>query len=247
LSIELFNEDCIETMKRIPDGSIDLMLTDIPYGTTQNNWDVLPNLPEIWFEWERILKPNGAWLFTATNPIAANLINSRAGFFKYDWVWNKVNKFSGHLNKDRQPMRITEMILVFYRMQPIYNPQMRKGKPYVAKSKGGKSNNYGKQVNVTTVSNGDLYPINLLNIKGDRRGDEGRVHPTQKPVDLFRYLIRTYSNKGETVYDGYLGSGTTAIACIKEKRNFIGAELNKEYYDLAQKRIDNELGQPVLF
>lgn len=234
-------------MKRISNGSIDLMITDIPYGTTQNHWDVLPNLAEMWLEWERILKPNGAWIFTATNPLAASLINSRVDFFKYDWVWNKVNKFSGHLNKHRQPMRITEMILVFYRTQPTYNPQMRKGKPYVAKSKGGKSNNYGKQVNVTTVSNGDLYPINLLNIKGDRRGNEGRVHPTQKPVDLFRYLIRTYSNEGEVVYDGYSGSGTTAIACIKEKRNFIGAELNKEYFDLAQKRIDNELAQPLLF
>jgi len=207
----------------------------------------LPNLAEMWLEWERILKPNGAWVFTATNPLAANLINSKAGFYKYDWVWNKVNKFSGHLNKDRQPMRITELVLLFYRSQPTYNPQMRKGKPYVAKSKGGKSNNYGDQVNVTTVSNGDLYPINLLSIKGDRRGDEGRVHPTQKPVDLFRYLIKTYSNEGETVYDGYSGSGTTAIACIKEKRNFIGAEMNKEYFDKSILRIEQAQNQLALF
>ena len=242
--IQLFNEDCIETMKRIPDGSIDLMLTDIPYGTTQNEWDILPDLSVIWFEWERILKSNGAWIFTAQQPVSSRLVVSRVGFFRYEWIWEKVQG-TGHLNANRMPLKIHENILIFYRMLPTYNPQKIKGKKRTVKRNGeaAKTTNYGKFTEISKSEYDDYMPTDI--IKFDR--DSEQIHPTQKPVDLFRYLIKTYSNEGDTVFDGYTGSGTTAIACIKEKRNFIGSELNKEYFDKAMQRIRIEQMQPSLF
>ena len=251
MKIELYNEDCKETMKRIPDGSIDLMLTDIPYGTTACEWDVLPNLAEMWFEWERILKPNGAWIFTAAQPATSSIVMSRLGFFKYDLIWNK-KRPTGHLNKDIMPMRQHEEILIFGRGRICYNPQFHQDKlnrDFRGLNKKPHTDNYGTQKNyISQLDPSKSYPRSLINctaVIGNSR--QKMNHPTQKPVDLFRYLIKTYSNEGETVYDGYSGSGTTAIACIMENRNFIGAELNKEYYDAAKKRIDAKLSQPALF
>ena len=243
--IQLFNEDCLETMKRIPDGSIDLMLTDPPYGVTACEWDIAPNLPEIWLEWERILKPDGAWIFTAKQPFTTHLIISRIGFFKYEMIWYK-DRATGFLNASKMPLPNHENILVFYRMQPTYNPQRYKGKKShsMGKTAGSKSktNVYG---DFTRNENTDdlKYPKTVLEFQQPFPQE----HNTQKPVDLFRYLIKTYTNEGNTVFDGYSGSGTTAIACIKEKRNFIGSELNKEYYDKAALRIKVEQMQPALF
>ena len=246
MSIELYNEDCKETMKRIPDGSIDLMLTDIPYGTTQNEWDVLPNLAEMWLQWERILKPNGAWIFTSTMNMATDIISPRRGFFRYDIIWQKSHD-TGFLNAKKMPLRSHENILVFYRSLPTYNPQI-KDKPICnirPKSASRLSTNYGdfESGDYRTIPIDKQYPKSIWKCNIDQK----QVHPTQKPVTLFREIIRTYSNEGETVYDGYSGSGTTAIACIKEKRNFIGAEMNKEYYDKSMERIKIEQSQLVLF
>lgn len=241
---KIFNEDCIETMKRIPDGSIDLMLTDIPYGTTQNEWDELPNLNEMWVEWKRILKPNGVWIFTAQQPIAADLIVSNRKDFRYEWIWEKTQG-TGHLNANKMPLKIHENILIFYRQLPTYNPQIIKSLKRVVKRNGlkAKTTNYGNFTEISKSEYDGYMPTDIIQF--DR--DAEQQHPTQKPTDLFRYLIRTYSNENEIVFDGYMGSGTTALACIKENRNFIGAELSPEYFEIANKRLEVELCQTKLF
>lgn len=238
------NCDCLELLKSLPDYSVDLMLTDPPYATTQNDWDKPINLAEMWLEWERVVKPNGAFVFTAQHPFVCDLIMVRRGFFRYEWIWEKTQG-TGHLNSNRMPLKIHENILVFYRQLPTYNPQKVKSERRTVKRNGekAKTTNYGDFVEISKSDYDSYMPVDI--IKFDR--DNEQTHPTQKPVDLFRYLIKTYSNEGETVFDGYAGSGTTAIACIKEKRNFIGSELNKEYYDKAMERIKNELAQTSLF
>jgi site-specific DNA-methyltransferase (adenine-specific) len=240
----LYNEDCLHTMKRIPDGSIDLMLTDIPYGTTQNEWDILPNLNEMWIEWKRILKPNGVWIFTAQQPIASDLIVSNRKDFRYEWIWEKTQG-TGHLNANKMPLKIHENILIFYRQLPTYNPQIIKSLKRVVKRNGlkAKTTNYGDFTEISKSEYDGYMPTDIIQF--DR--DAEQQHPTQKPVDLFRYLIKTYSNEGETVFDGYMGSGTTAIACLAEKRNYIGSELSNEYFELATKRIENAKLQTSLF
>lgn len=248
--IQLFNEDCLETMKRIPDGSIDLMLTDPPYGVTQNKWDVAPNFAEMWLEWERILKPNGAWIFTAQQPFCTDLIISRRGFFKYDMIWYKPLG-TGFLNANKMPMRNHEHILVFYRQLPTYNPQMGVGVRKKGMRKHDRNGtNYGKFATQGTSNyfddKGQRFPQSVVEFTNGDRTKEAD-HPTQKPVDLFRYLIQTYTNENDTVFDGYLGSGTTAVACIKEKRNFIGSEISEEYFKHAELRIRIEQMQPALF
>ena len=217
--IQLFKESCEETMKRIPTGSIDLILQDPPYGTTQNDWDIKPDLQRMWFEWERIIKDNGAIIFTAAQPFASELVLSRSGFFRYDLIWHKP-LCSGFLNASKMPLRNHEHILVFYKSLPTYNPIMGKGK----NKKGNRPNdrtgdNYGNFSNKDKIEKFDdkglRYPTSVLTVSNGNRNHNENYHPTQKPVDLMRYLISTYSNKGETVFDGYSGSGTTAIACIK--------------------------------
>jgi len=241
---KIYNEDCLQTIKRIPTASIDLMLTDIPYGTTACEWDILPNLPLMWLEWERIVKPDGAFIFTAQQPMTSELVLSRRGFFKYEIIWDKV-LHSNPLIGNIQPLRIHENILVFYRQQPTYNPQKVKGR---VRTKG-KTHTSDTKGETEIFANGNITgennPTSILTLSNANKN--GVFHPTQKPVDLFRYLIKTYSNENDTFFDGYMGSGTTAIACIKEKRNYIGSEMNTEYYDKLQKRIKIELSQPQLF
>jgi site-specific DNA-methyltransferase (adenine-specific) len=225
--LSLYNEDCIETIKRIPDKSIDLLLQDLPYGTTQNEWDKVPNLPLMWLEWERILKDDGLAIFTAQQPFASELIMSRKGLFKCANLY---------------PLRNHEHIIVFGWSVKKYNPQLEKGKPY-QRLNGSKNElnkgNYGKtKESYDTISEGERYPKTIQFFASDSQRF-GSLHPTQKPVDLMRYLILTYSNKGETVFDGYSGSGTTAEACIIEGRKFIGSELNKEYFDKSVSRLKN--------
>ena len=241
--IELYNEDCLKTMKRIKDGSIDLMLTDIPYGTTQNKWDILPNLAKMWDEWERILKPDGVWAFTAQQPTTSIIINHKLDFFRYEMVWIK-NVANGFLNKRWMPMRKHENVIIFYKEKPTYNPQKSNGTPYKSKRKhrSDTGDNYNEMNRINTINSGFREPTTLLNFNV-----ETGKHPTQKPVDLFRYLIRSYSKEGETVYDGYSGSGTTAIACIEEKRNFIGSELDEKYFNKSMKRINIAQSQTKLF
>tara|TARA_R110002096_G_scaffold129211_2_gene277889 strand:+ start:19 stop:768 length:750 start_codon:yes stop_codon:yes gene_type:complete len=246
IDIQLYNENCKETLKRLPDGSIDLMLQDTPFGITQNDWDISPNFSEMWPEWERVLKPNGVWLFFGTLPFAASLISSKLGFFRYDIVWQKSHP-TGFLNAKRIPLRSHELILVFYRSLPTYNPILTpKPKKDIRPDTGNskKSTNYGSY----NLAPSRQAPTDLSYPKSIWKSniDQNQIHPTQKPVDLIRELIMTYSNKGETVFDGYSGSGTTAIACIKEQRNFIGSEINKDYFEKSIKRIQQEKCQLVL-
>jgi site-specific DNA-methyltransferase (adenine-specific) len=244
--IELYNENCLDTMKRIEDGTIDLMVTDIPYGTTACEWDILPNLAEMWLEWERILKPDATWVFTCSQPVTTDLIISRRGFFKYAWVWNKM-KAGNIFLAEQQPMKIHEDVLVFQRGKATYNPLMVK-RDVVKKSK-----NYGtgatmggtKKREEKVYTYDEKYPSSIITFSN--ASQTGKIHPTQKPIDLFRYLIETYSNKGETVFDGYSGSGTCALACIEENRNFIGSELSTEYFNESMKRINLAQSQTKLF
>jgi len=244
--LSLHNEDCLETMRRIETGSVDLMITDPPYGITQNDWDIVPNFDLMWLEWERIVKPNGAFIFTAQQPFTSQLVNSRLDYFKYELIWLK-NKAVGFLDAGNKPLKEHENIVVFYRKLPTYNPQFTFDKPYdkgvVDRMKTSKGN-YGKtNISKSSSKDGKRFPKSVIHFGCEQRTD----HPTQKPIDLFRYLINTYSNEGDLVFDGYSGSGTTAHACIKEGRKFIGSELNKEYYEKSVKRLHNAISQPEMF
>ena len=228
-------------MKEIPDGCIDMILCDLPYGTTQNKWDSVISLPLLWAQYERIIKDDGAIVLTAAQPFTSYLIVSNIENYKYCWVWDKVNRPTGHLNAKIQPMRQTEDIVIFYKNQPVYNPQMTQGKPYKATG-SKKSDNYGSQIATTTnCEDGLRYPRNLISIKADERGEHGRIHPTQKAVALFEYLIKTYTNENELILDNCAGSGTTAIAAINTNRKFVLIEQDENYFNLANERIANHI------
>lgn len=244
-NIKLYNEDCFETMQKIEDGSVDLLLQDTPFGCTQNEWDIKPDFAKMWIEWERIAKPNAAMLFFGTQPFASELILSRIGLFRYDIIWYKALG-SGFLNANKMPMRNHEHILVFYRTLPTYNPQKYVGK---MRDKGRKSEkqstNYG-DYKPHESRNDEYHPQSVVDFTNGDRTKQSE-HPTQKPIDLMRYLIKTYSNEGDLVFDGYSGSGTTAHACMVENRLFIGSELNKEYFDKSKIRLELEMQQLKIF
>ena len=228
--------DCVEGMKYIDDKSIDMILCDLPYGTTRNKWDSIIPLEPLWEQYKRIIKDNGAIVLTAQTPFDKVLGASNLDMLRYEWIWEKDNA-TGHLNAKKMPMKKHENILVFYKKLPQYNPQFTEGKPYVVK-RGRKSTNYGDDVegyDGITKSDGKRYPTSIL-----RFNKETGLHPTQKPVALFEYLIKTYTNEGETVLDNCMGSGTTAVACINTNRNFIGIELDEGYFKIAKERIGVE-------
>ena len=227
--------DCLEEMKNIKDKSVDMILCDLPYGTTRNKWDSVIDLDKMWDEYERIIKDNGAIVLTAVQIFASQLIMSRQKLFKYDLIWKKTIA-SGQLNVNRQPLRTHEHILVFYKNQPTYNQQMTKGKPYTINRKATyKGEGYNKQTDSHKENNGFRHPTSVLEFSNPRiKGG----HPTQKPVELFEWLIKTYTEKGELVLDNCIGSGTTAIACMNTKRDYIGIELSKKYISMTNKRIE---------
>lgn len=188
-------------------------------------------------EYNRIIKDNGCIALNAQQPFATDLINANRRYFRYEWVWDK-RSTTGFLNANRMPLKRHELVLVFYKSLPTYNPQKVDGKPYVTK-KRGLSTNYGNFSVGGTINNGERYPTDIVDIPQVRTGvDNKHIHPTQKPVKLCEYLIKTYTNEGETVLDNCMGSGTTAIACMNTKRNFIGFEVDKNYYNEAIKRIE---------
>lgn len=234
----IYQRECIEGMRLIPDKSIDMILCDLPYGTTRNKWDSIIPFELLWEQYERVIKDNGAIVLTAAQPFTTSLIASNAKLFRYTLVWDK-KMSSGFLNAKRMPLRRHEDICVFYRKPPIYNPQMEiRGEP---RKKGGYAGGnkgcYGDHKEQQTFNN-EYYPTSIIEIGNANQKD--KVHPTQKPTELFEYLIKTYSNEGDTVLDNCMGSGTTAIACIRTNRNFIGFELESEYVEIANKRIDSE-------
>lgn len=235
--IDLREGDCLEVMKEIPDKSIDMILAAPPYGTTtRNKWDVVIPFEPMWEQINRVIKDDGAILIFSQLPFSCDLIQSNRKYFRYEWVWEKTIAV-GFLNANRMPLRVHENVLVFYKRLPAYNPQKTKGKPYKARPHR-QSTNYGvfNSNFLTENNNRDRYPRDV--IKFDNNGKiYGKVHPTQKPVDLCEYFIKTYTKENETVLDFVMGSGTTGIACKNLNRNFIGVELDENYFNIAIERI----------
>lgn len=228
--------DCLELMRDIPDGSIDMILCDLPYGTTKNKWDSVIPFEPLWEQYNRVIKDNGAIVLFSQMPFTVDLVASNYKDFRYEWIWEKLSA-SGHLNANRMPMKKHENILVFYKKLPTYNPQFTEGKPYVA-TYSTHSSNYGKQKdNITTINDGKRYPVDIIKFSNDRG-----LHPTQKPVELLEYLIKTYTNEGEVVLDNCMGSGSTCVACVNTNRHYIGFEKEPKYYDIACKRLDEAEG-----
>ena len=235
---KIYNEDCLEGMKRIPDKSVDMILCDLPYGTTACKWDTIIPFEPLWEQYERVIKDSGAIVLFGTEPFSSFLRTSNIKWYRYDLIWEKP-RFTNFLFVKKQFGKVHENISVFYKKQPTYNPQMEAGEPY--KRKGtGKPKTKELMINPATdngkVSDGLRYPKSILKFPFH---NVGNVHPTQKPSDLFEYLIRTYTNENETILDNCMGSGTTAIACINTNRNFIGFELDETYFNLANERIAN--------
>jgi len=244
--INLMHGDCLELMKDIPDGSVDMILCDLPYGTTACKWDTVIPFAPLWEQYKRVTKRNAAIVLTASQPFTTALIGSNMREFRYSWVWDKV-RGSNFQNARRQPMKCHEDVCVFYAAQPTYNPQHWYGKPYATKERNrareveGLSGGSAAIVCAATVSeDGRRYPLSIVRLARDG----SRTHPTQKPVALMEYLIRTYTNEGETVLDNCFGSGTTGVACVNTNRRFIGIEKDDKYFEIARKRIDEATRQP---
>ena len=229
--------DCIEVMRHLPNGCIDMVLCDLPYGTTQNKWDSIVPLDELWAEYKRIVKPNGAIVLTSQGLFTAMLIMSQPKMFKYKWVWEK-SKPTNFLNAKKQPLRKHEDVCVFYQRQPVYNPQMTEGEPY---DKGVRKNqlsgSYGDFLPVHVHSDGKRYPTDVVYFKTAE--SEGEViHATQKPVELGRYFVRTYSRPGDLILDNTSGSGSFLVAALTEGRNFLGIEKNADSELFKNEKID---------
>ena len=236
----LMKGDCLERMKEIPSGSVDLILTDPPYAKTQNVWDSVIPLDDMWEQLKRIIKHNGAVLLFGQNSFSFKLGLSNEQMFRYSIVWEKT-KAGGFLNAKKMPLQAHEDILCFYSKLPTYNPQFEVGKPYTKKAvTNGDGNNYGKfdRVGQVAVNNGTRCPRSVIKFSNDNHGS---LHPTQKPVALMEYLIKTYTNEGETVLDFTMGSGSTGVACTNTNRKFIGIERDDKYFDISVKRIRGEL------
>ena len=286
---KIYNEDCLVGMKAIPDKSIDCIICDLPYGVLnrsnpQAQWDNIIPIQPLWEQYERVIKDNGAIVLFAQGMFTAQLMMSNPKMWRYNLIWDKINRSTGFLNANRCPLRIHEDIVVFYKSQPTYNPQFTFEQVYhnrVGAGNGYKQNKagaiYGKMTNggkkekedmpsfedsemclsgarnrcygnfavtETRITN-EKYPTSIIPM--DKEHDGNYHHPTQKPVNLIRWLVRTYTNEGDLVLDNCMGSGTTAVACLKEKRHFIGYEITKEYFDIAQQRIKQEQSQLTLF
>jgi site-specific DNA-methyltransferase (adenine-specific) len=238
--IDLRKGDCLELMKDIPDKSIDAIIADLPYGMTKNNWDSVLPVDKLWEEYNRIIKDNGAIILFGNQPFSSTLIMSNLKMFRYSLVWEK-NKFSDFLNAKRKPMKIHEDILIFYKKQPTYNIQYWYGEPYKrwnTQEAVDKQTNYGNhKLNVSESKDGKRLPTTVLKFNRVERPS----HPTEKPIDLMEWLIKTYTNENDTVLDNTMGSGTTGVACINTNRNFIGMELDDKYFEIAEKRINDTI------
>lgn len=238
-SIELnriYQMDCLEGMKLIPDKSVDMILCDLPYGTTKCKWDTIIPFESLWEQYERIIKDKGAIVLTGTQPFTSTLILSNIKLFKYLWIWEKTMAVGSMFAKKR-PMKAHEDICVFYKKQPTYNPQMTKGEAYLRPEGNlNKDSIIGERnSNYITVNEGVRYPRSVIKIANPNRHN---IHPTQKPVTLFEYLIKTYTQENEIVLDNCMGSGTTAVACTLNNRKWIGFETESKYIELANKRLE---------
>lgn len=233
--------DCLAEMAKLPDKSIDMVLCDLPYGTTaRNKWDNVIPLDLLWEQYERIVKDDGVIALWSQMPFTAILAASNMKLFRYEWIIEKTNA-TGFLNANRMPMKAHENVLIFYKKLPVYHPQMthgheRKISTAAHKRNSKKSMDYGEH-GLTTYDSTDRYPRDVLTFSWDKQ--KSRLHPTQKPVAACEYFIATYTDKGDTVLDNCMGSGTTGVACRNLGRNFIGIELEKEYFDIAEKRLQS--------
>lgn len=253
---KIYNEDCLEGMKRIADGAVDCIITDLPYGVLNEqseggSWDSIIPLEPMWEQFKRVTKPNAAIVLFCQGMFTAKLMMSQPKMWRYNLIWDKV-RATGFLNANRMPLRNHEDIAVFYQQLPTYNPQMEalNGRERNHTQGHGKHNEknscYGKVGRINPTYEDKKHPRSII-VKQAVHCNEDQSHPTQKPVDLLRYLILTYSNEGDTILDATIGSGTTAVAALMEKRHFIGFETNKEYFDIAQQRIDEVRRNPTLF
>lgn len=247
-NVKLYNADCLEEMKNIPDKSIDMILCDLPYGVLNKNnssakWDCIIPFDDLWASYNRIIKDNGVIVLFGQGMFTSILMQSNKKMWRYNLVWDK-GLTSGFLNAKRMPLRQHEDILIFYKKQATYNPQFSQGKPLHSKgvnykNKEPKNQNYGNFKIMDDIRNGctDKYPTSIL--KFSKPHPSVSVHPTQKPVELLEYLIKTYTNENELILDNCMGSGSTAIACINVNRNFIGMEKDAKYFNVALHRITN--------
>ncbi len=227
--------DCLDRMKEIESGTVDMILCDLPYGTTCCSWDAVIPFEKLWEQYERVIKENGAIVLFAAQPFTAVLATSNLKLFRYEWIWEKPAA-TGFFNAHFQPLRAHENILVFYKAKPTFNPIKTFGhERKTAKRKDIGSEHYGKQVNIKSYDSTERYPRSVQLFSSDKQ--KSNFHPTQKPVALCEYLIRTYTNEGETVLDNTMGSGTTGVACVNTGRSFIGIEQEQKYFEIAQERI----------
>ena len=228
--------DCLKLMNGIPDKSIDMILADLPYGTTACSWDSIIDLDKLWLQYERIIKDDGAIVLTACQPFATKLINSNLELYRYNWVWNK--KLGGNsMLVNYQPYKIHEDIVVFSKEKHKYNPIMEKGKKRIKNGKTNSSTNAFNVKGANKIFNNKYYPKSILEISNAKR--TGRLHSTQKPVALFKYLIKTYTNKGNLVLDNVAGSGTTGVACQNTDRDYILIEKEQKYIDVIKERLES--------
>lgn len=238
-NITLMQGDCLELMKQLPDGSVDMILCDLPYGTTSNRWDIVLPFSELWMQYQKIVKKHGAIVLFGCEPFSTKLRTSNFNAYKYDWIWDK-HSVNGFLNAKKRPMKRYENICVFSFGSPLYYPQMEvrgkiRKKGNYNKKRGNGDGVYGTYKNITTENN-EYYPTDIISLSNANHTN--RMHTTQKPVPLLEYLIRTYTNEGEIVLDNCMGSGSTGVACVNTNRNFIGMELDQQYFEIAKKRIE---------
>ena len=239
--MKLLQGDCLELMRDIPDGSVDMICCDLPYGTTACAWDSVIPFSPLWEQYERIAKHNAAIVLFGSEPFSTELRHSNLKLFRYDWIWQKTLA-SNFQQCRKQPLKLHEIASVFYKSQPTYNPQMEVGKPYTDKARKNIVRVHGEKefVKRPIQNSGTRYPSSVQRFSN---GNNGNVHPTQKPVPLLEYLIKTYTNPGETVLDNCMGSGSTGVARVNTGRDFIGIELDPGYFRTAQKRIEDAQAQ----
>lgn len=238
--IDIRQGDCLELLKTLPNNSIDMVLTDPPYGITACKWDNVIPFEPMWTELKRVVKDNGAICLFGSEPFSSHLRLSNIKMFKYDWIWKK-NQGSNPLMAKKQPLNNIEYVSVFYAKQCKYIPQFSKGKPYhTTRDKSGRVCEINQHTfrQTTTINDGWRYPTRIIDFK-----KQTGFHPTQKPTDLLEYLIKTYTHENETVLDFTMGSGSTGIACLNTNRKFIGFELDEHYFDIAKERIEKHLGE----
>lgn len=243
--IDLRKGDCLELMKDIPDKSIDAIICDLPYGTTQNKHDITLPFDKLWEQYERIIKDNGAIVLFGQGLFFVDLINSNRKLFRYDLVWDK-QLISGFLNANRMPLRVHENIAVFYRRLPIYNPQYIEGKPLHSKGKSYlnkeyKNENYGKfeMTDDRRAGSTQKHPKSIISFQ--KPHPSKAQHRTEKSIEMLEWLIKTYTNEGDVVLDNTMGSGTTGVACVNTNRGFFGMELDDKYFEIAKARINEAI------